>query len=880
MTSVSYSSVSYSSMEPTFIPIPEGLQPLVRSMQEQCVTAGRTRSRTEDRKTHCLALAVKSPQTHKQILDFIRQCLHLFPHELTTQDLSDSLAFFVDYLLAIDFGDSNNPLNFDKEALDFQSKAIIKAIDSSNYYNVVEEIGNGVHAFKSEHTTHTTDSEDPDLEDSDLEPEGFEFTDPEDNPASTSQVIDFLFGSPLSDVSMESAQSLSSMSISEEDVPDSVYMKFYEWKLRLEKIFLNFNPGPVSSRTSFDDLFMIEETERQKQDNSGLHMKRRRALNSLVKEMKEKGNQLLKEEGGFRKLKNSGLGKVINKITSPVYCSDYASEPHTLFRAILIREHALRYTLGNLLESWIPEEMKKEWDVSEDSSPTFTNSPSQQQRSIKEDAEGFLKLIDDEKLLLLDLQPQVSIYFLLSQDTFEKFWYSWLAPNLAHKGYNVSVVSNETLYRIFSFIGEWIVKHNSIDDLTQNMKFSLVLAKIINRSASWRKLKKDLQRELFGTDPKSETRARHRKEKKEMVLPYGNAPKQRGNTCPHCKDKEQKDWCTEIIIVEEKSIEQLEQMCGGQVVGCGITMVPESERMTPLSQEKQGRKKTPLASCPSPAPPMYHADTFKLKRVCPNPEKIARCNQHIFLLKKNEQDDEVLDFVKYKAWTPDRLNILCEHNSRASATTSFHRGQKVTGWGEGSMTGWGARLPAGGAPGDGYDIYKGMAISDQGSVEEGIDLFHDHAEDALVLEETARVIYPSLVRKLKDDTTDCGRVGRYGATMYRAVNYIAGIHSEGDAGHGLCCQLEWFGKKEWDEFAFVYLAYGVYFVTEANMLWSFDANKLHGTMLPGRETIQVARLRGGKGCGAHKSSRRKDINRAKKHVQVEKRQGLREAAMD
>ncbi|THU84635.1 hypothetical protein K435DRAFT_806543 [Dendrothele bispora CBS 962.96] len=223
--------------------------------------------------------------------------------------------------------------------------------------------------------------------------------------------------------------------------------------------------------------------------------------------------------------------------------------------------------------------------------------------------------------------------------------------------------------------------------------------------------------------------------------------------------------------------------------------------------------------------PLSKAKRGQISRVTCQGRIQIRCNQHIFLLKKNEQDDEVLDFVKYKAWTPDRLNILCEHNSRASATTSFHRGQKVTGWGEGSMTGWGARLPAGGAPGDGYDIYKGMAISDQGSVEEGIDLFHNHAEDALVLEETARVIYPSLVRKLKDDTTDCGRVGRYGATMYRAVNYIAGIHSEGDAGHGLCCQLEWFGKKEWDEFAFVYLAYGVYFVTEANMLCFPDVSE-------------------------------------------------------
>ncbi|THU93147.1 hypothetical protein K435DRAFT_799940 [Dendrothele bispora CBS 962.96] len=212
-------------------------------------------------------------------------------------------------------------------------------------------------------------------------------------------------------------------------------------------------------------------------------------------------------------------------------------------------------------------------------------------------------------------------------------------------------------------------------------------------------------------------------------------------------------------------------------------MVPESEKMTPLSQEKQGRrKKTPPASHSSPAAPIYYASIFKLKQEkrfellsnvsgtlmaelngysmsgdtsmggTTKGDRDRVCNQHISLLKKNEQDDEVLDFFKYHTWTPDKLNMLCEHNSQASATASFHRGQKVTGWGEGSMTGWGVWLPTGGASGDGYDIYKGMAISKQASVEEGIDLFQDHAE--------------------------------------------IGIHSEGDAGHGLCCQLEWFGKKE------------------------------------------------------------------------------------
>ncbi|KAK7434818.1 hypothetical protein VKT23_020005 [Stygiomarasmius scandens] len=121
------------------------------------------------------------------------------------------------------------------------------------------------------------------------------------------------------------------------------------------------------------------------------------------------------------------------------------------------------------------------------------------------------------------------------------------------------------------------------------------------------------------------------------------------------------------------------------------------------------------------------------------------------------------------------------------------------------------------------------------------------------------------------------KFGRVGGNLYRCKGYIAGLHSESDASRGLCCQIDWDGIRDWDEFGFVYLEYGIYIAIQENTFWSFDANMVHGTLLPRQETVLC--LRGGANVsnGEHLSIRSKDARRAERRAEVEKSQYLCEA---
>ncbi|KAK7462192.1 hypothetical protein VKT23_007797 [Stygiomarasmius scandens] len=213
------------------------------------------------------------------------------------------------------------------------------------------------------------------------------------------------------------------------------------------------------------------------------------------------------------------------------------------------------------------------------------------------------------------------------------------------------------------------------------------------------------------------------------------------------------------------------------------------------------------------------------------------------------------------------------------------RGATVASLGE--MKAFGQRLPAGGRRHDGLAPYTGMELAAYSTLEECVNIHFDHAEDALILEERARSAIPRLVAKIRDNSADCAKVGRYGANLFRCDGYTAAMHSEKDAGSGLCSQIEWHADRNFHEFGFIFLEYGVYLVTQPNMLWSFDADSIHGTMLPSQETMNnmlsvhsVSRIRGGAvgnvSSGVHNTVRKKDANRAKKHAQIQRTQKLRE----
>lgn len=92
------------------------------------------------------------------------------------------------------------------------------------------------------------------------------------------------------------------------------------------------------------------------------------------------------------------------------------------------------------------------------------------------------------------------------------------------------------------------------------------------------------------------------------------------------------------------------------------------------------------------------------------------------------------------------------------------------------------------------------------------------------MEEVARSIHPELYETLKTASSECDKLGRTGANLYRCDGYIAVEHLEDDLTAGLCSQLEWDADRKYVEFGFVQPQWGYVIRTERNTLWSVFAN--------------------------------------------------------
>ncbi len=88
------------------------------------------------------------------------------------------------------------------------------------------------------------------------------------------------------------------------------------------------------------------------------------------------------------------------------------------------------------------------------------------------------------------------------------------------------------------------------------------------------------------------------------------------------------------------------------------------------------------------------------------------------------------------------------------------------------------------------------------------------------MEEVTRALDPSLYKRMRSESQYLDKLGRLGATIYDCDSYCACIHSEEtDVCPGFCSQIKLNADTRYDEFAFIYLQYGVYIVTESNMIW-------------------------------------------------------------
>lgn len=89
----------------------------------------------------------------------------------------------------------------------------------------------------------------------------------------------------------------------------------------------------------------------------------------------------------------------------------------------------------------------------------------------------------------------------------------------------------------------------------------------------------------------------------------------------------------------------------------------------------------------------------------------------------------------------------------------------------------------------------------------------------MVLFETALSLHSSMCQDLVRITSDTDKLGTMGTSLYLCHDYTSGLHQDNDAFRGLCAQIDLTADSNLREYGFIYAAYGLYVVPQANSLW-------------------------------------------------------------
>ncbi|KAF8220893.1 hypothetical protein L208DRAFT_1331202, partial [Tricholoma matsutake] len=142
-------------------------------------------------------------------------------------------------------------------------------------------------------------------------------------------------------------------------------------------------------------------------------------------------------------------------------------------------------------------------------------------------------------------------------------------------------------------------------------------------------------------------------------------------------------------------------------------------------------------------------------------------------------------------------------------------GQGFDSYSAGNMFAHGTRTPMGRCPRDSYAMYQGM----EADTVEGINSLFDHAEDGMILYETARSHHSQLCQDLQHETSEAVHLGITGTSLYLCNNYTSPLHIDKDKIQGLCSQYFLHADEELKEYAFIYASYCIYMVSRSNCLW-------------------------------------------------------------
>ncbi|KAJ4498764.1 hypothetical protein C8R41DRAFT_916257 [Lentinula lateritia] len=512
----------------------------------------------------------------------------------------------------------------------------------------------------------------------------------------------------------------------------------------------------------------------------------------------------------------SGLARTILELTNR---SAYYDKPH---QASYARRFGFGLVLGDVLGRWTPDEWAQQAEES-----LKENPPAGYNKSGRD----LIEAITSHPNLIPNVSNPAAIFFLCSSDNFQFAWRRWLSWGLDAAGYRVWDCNSEALYRR-------TMQYLQVQRLNQRQwdrakrEWNEIIFFIIERSMELRNLLKDVDKQTHQPN----------------IL-----------HCTKCASEVPEKRCVQRIDVELNTdpdfVERWE--------GVGVTKVPPEERMKP----RKGRKASEAAEIVDP-------DEIGLRKIAIRDEEvIQRCGKHIFLLFSKQK---LQDFIWYNAFShgPNgTFDRLVRYSQTPLGVQPVLRGGKFDFWVVGQMIPFGARQPSGGHLADHYTFYQGINADTLW----GITVLFEQAEMSATILATARAVHPDLVKKIKNQSALCERVGLCGLNLFNCSGYTAPQHYDKDATPSLCAQFVLQAEKKWSEFAFCALQYGYYFESHENTLWSFDSTLLHGTMLPSENTI--LRLRGGaNSVGTHTTTRERDRRRAERNERTINNYHLRQRA--
>ncbi|KAJ7687189.1 hypothetical protein B0H14DRAFT_3534210 [Mycena olivaceomarginata] len=301
-----------------------------------------------------------------------------------------------------------------------------------------------------------------------------------------------------------------------------------------------------------------------------------------------------------------------------------------------------------------------------------------------------------------------------------------------------------------------------------------------------------------------------RRQPKEHVLPYddivrvANAP-----SCPRCDTKPEMERCVRRIPVKRRPQSDLEFWRGSM-----LTCADSSDVMA-------GQVKRQV----------FSPNELQLKEIAPRTkEELGDCRQDIALFQE-EGTGHLIGGVQFDAWDRQTLTGLRKNHATAGEYAKAAKRSKKSQL-AGKLRPIGSRVPKGGRKGDGYGTYAYHSAQNV----QGVRALFAAANDSDTLLETVRSFAPQVVREVRAKTQAAGinRMGRTGMNSFYCWETV-----------------------ESDEYNFAYVEWGIYIRTEANCIWFFNPNHLHGTVLPRQSSLASAVSR-----GTHTTIRRKDIEKA------------------